>query len=131
MNKIIVRREQAGRYLTKVASFDIFSLANQLYCSKLTVFKRPDHEKIYFLENKAPNLLQDGLVALSAQVDAFNNSLPRNLTGDIAANSLENEISTETKKIALDIGQNKAVNQLFLSACESSDLTSDLAKILI
>lgn len=41
--------------------FNILSLANQLYRSKLTYLERPKHGKIYFSENQVLDLIKLGL----------------------------------------------------------------------
>lgn len=56
MNKVIINREQIGRYPTKDALFDILSLADQLYCSWSTTSNGLEPRKIYFSENPASNL---------------------------------------------------------------------------
>lgn len=60
MNKIIISYEKKGYYLEKNSSFDILSLADQLYQSKSTNPDRPQKKRIYFSENQVPNLLLEG-----------------------------------------------------------------------
>lgn len=75
VNREIVGQERKTFHPTKDASFDIFSLANQLHCPKSTWPEGPETGKIYFSENQAPNLLAEGIAALERSVYAFNESL--------------------------------------------------------
>ena len=40
MNRVITRRDQRRKHLTKVKLFDIQSLADELYHSRSTIFKK-------------------------------------------------------------------------------------------
>lgn len=57
INKVIANRDQSVKYLTKDASFNILSLANQLYRLKSSHSDGPKYGKIYFLENQVSDLL--------------------------------------------------------------------------
>lgn len=48
----------------KDASFNIFSLANQLHWSKSTNLDSPNKSKIYFLENKVLNFIKENSEAM-------------------------------------------------------------------
>lgn len=56
INKVIIGREQSGRHPTKDLSFNILSLADQLYCSRSTTPDRSEPGKIYFSENPTLDL---------------------------------------------------------------------------
>lgn len=71
MNRIIVGKERNGYHLTKNASFDILSLADQLYRSKSTYLEEPKHGKIYFSENQVPDFVKLGLEHLSQAIKAY------------------------------------------------------------
>lgn len=72
MNKVIAGRNQTGRHSTKDASFDILSLADQLYWSKSTNPHGPEHGKIYFSENQVPDLLMQGKSHLHTNIHLYN-----------------------------------------------------------
>lgn len=94
MNKIIVGRDRIGkqndqasknsnlltfyplgRHSIKDASFDILSLADQLYQSKSTTSDGPKLGKINFSKNHVPNLLTQGLKALEKNIILCNKSV--------------------------------------------------------
>lgn len=60
MNQVIIGQEPRAKHLQKDSSFDILSLANQLYRSKSTLPEGPEQGKIYFLENQVPDLVKQG-----------------------------------------------------------------------
>lgn len=57
-NKILFDQYQSGYHSTKDALFDILSLVDQFYWSKLTHLTGLLFEKIYFSKNQIPNLLK-------------------------------------------------------------------------
>lgn len=128
MNRTIIGRDRSGKHPTKSAAFDILSLADQLYRSKSTSSGGPEHGKVYFSENPTPDLLLEGLIALLAQTEAFNGSLERNSTAEVAVYATEDGVHSETAAQASR--ENEIVNEMFEIARES-DLTSDLAQISI
>lgn len=60
MNKIITGRKRKEHHPKKNLSFDILSLADQLHWLKSTVPERSEQGKIYFSENEAFDLFQQG-----------------------------------------------------------------------
>lgn len=96
-----------GRHPTKDASFDILSLADQLYRSKSTIPDGPKPGKIYFSENAAPDLLEEGEAVLHREVDRYNLSLSRNelLTTTSNEYTLDKEIQIPELQ-----GNNERVN---------------------
>lgn len=68
---------QLGRHSTKDASFNILSLADQLYQSRSTNPDGPKPGKIYFSKNPVPDLLVQGEKAWIKNVLAYNESLSR------------------------------------------------------
>lgn len=138
MNQIIIGRERSGKHSTKIAASDILSLADQLYQSKSTDPKGPEPGKLYFSKNPGPDLLMDGLNGLQIQTKAFNLSIQKNaLLKEDMAEVAENGVYSKAKlaaclaKLALDDGANETVNDLFLSAQESSVWTTNLTKTVI
>lgn len=134
MNQVIIRKEQNGRHLTKDASFDIQSLADQLYRSRSTTPDGPEPGKIFFSENPAPDLWKEGLNQLHISVWAFNESLRKNEAIEDLAIENGNEasgIGTAEYPMELDLGANEEVNELFSSTRASLGITSNLANVYI
>lgn len=75
MNKVIAGRDRSGRHPTKNASFDILSLADQLYRSKLSYPDNPERGKIYFFENQVPDLLMQGKAYLHPNIFSYNKAI--------------------------------------------------------
>lgn len=134
MNQVIIGRERSGRHPTKDASFDIQSLADQLYRSRSTTPDGPEPGKIFFSENPAPDLWKEGLNQLHISVWAFNESLRKNEAIEDPAIENGNEasgIGTVEYPIEIDLGANEEVNELFSSARASLGITSNLANAYI
>lgn len=143
MNKIIVGRDRTGQYIGQIswdvkvvwltkhisgrhppkdASFDILSLADQLYQSRSTKPEGPEPGKIYFSENPGPDLLAQGEEALIKNVKAYNESFDR--PGGFG--QVSEDLSTEEKAQAMQAvtfheleGTNERVNEIFTQARES------------
>lgn len=133
MNKVIIGREQSGQHPTKDASFDILSLADQLYRSQSTTPYGSKLGKIYFSENPAPDLWKQGLKQLQISVWAFNKLLRKNKALENASieNNEASNIEIAEHPIQLDPGANKEINELFSLARASLDVTSNLANFYI
>ena len=133
MNKVIIGRKQLGRHHIKNSSFDILSLADQLYRSKSTVPEGPKPGKVYFSKNPASDLILDNMKVLTAQVKAFNILLESNEpveVGDGDANKDTTGEKSHLIKVSND-GINKAVSDLFLSAQELACMISDLTDMFL
>lgn len=73
MNRIIAgRKQRIERHSTKDASFDILSLADQLYRSKLTNPDGSKRGKIYFSENQVSDLLMQRKKYLHSNIHSYN-----------------------------------------------------------
>lgn len=133
MNRVIVGRERSGRHPTKDASFDIQSLADQLYRSRSTTLDGPEPGKIFFSENPAPDLWKEGLKQLHVSVWSFNESLRKNeaIENSTIENNESHGIGTANHPIELDPGANEEVNELFSSARATLGVTSNLANAYI
>lgn len=133
MNKVIIGRERGGRHPTKDASFDILSLADQLYCSRSTTPDGPESGKIYFSENPAPDLWKQGLNQLQTSVWAFNKSLRKNEALEDPGMEFNetSSIGTAEHPIQLDPRANEEVDELFSSARASLGVISNLANSYI
>lgn len=136
MNRVITRRERSGRHPTKDASFDIQSMADQLYRSQSIIPEGSEPGKIYYSENPVPDLLKEGIEQLHLSVWAFNQLLQK--TGDegfdgssgVNGNNVETGANV-SHPIELDVGRNEEVNELFSTAREGLTLTSNLTDIYI
>lgn len=126
MNRIIIGRERSGRHPTKDASFDIQSLADQLYRSRSTTPDRPESGKIYFSENPVLDLLDEGIKQLPLSIRAFNQSLYKTERHEETGQG-----ASADHPIELDAGTDEKVNELFLSAREDLTLTSNLINLYI
>lgn len=117
-----------GRHPTKDALFDILSLANQLHRSKSTIPDGPEPGKIYFSENAAPDLLEEGEAILHREVDRYNLSLSKNelLTTTSNEYTLEEEIQIPELQ-----GNNEQVNELFSQAQEAAAVISNLSELCL
>lgn len=108
-------RQCSGRYPLKDASFDIQSLADQLYRSRSTIPDGPEPEKIYFSENPVSDLLKEGIKQLHW---AFNQLLQK--TGiDSSSGGYGEDVATgpnAAHPIEFDVGANGEVNELFSMA---------------
>lgn len=61
MKKVIIGNKQSKKHLTKNTSFDIKSLAYQLYCSWSTILNGLEPGKIYFSEKSYLDFWNEGL----------------------------------------------------------------------
>lgn len=129
MNKIIIGQECSGRHPTKDASFDIQSLADQLYHSRSITPEGPEPGKIYFSAHPAPDLLKDSINQLHISVWAFNKSLQKSVPPVPDNNADASAEATAEYPIELDIGENEEINDLFSSA--PAGLASNLADMYI
>ncbi len=102
MNKIVIGKERDGYHPQKDASFDILSLANQLYRSKSTHPEGPERGKIYFSKNQVPDLIKLGLVHLPKAVKVYKEVVRKNSI-DVGEKTL----------VSTDIYGNKTVEELF------------------
>ncbi len=127
MNKIVIGREEKGNHPEKDSSFDILSLADQLYQSKSTDPDGPQRGKFYFSENLAPDLLAEGEQALGKILYLYNKSKREN---QILNNVVTPELAAETPWDIPELERsNKTVNLIFESAHEDADVTSDLSEL--
>lgn len=125
MNRVVIGREKSGYHPKKDALFDIISLADQLYQFRSTTPDGSHRGKIYFSENPMPDLVTEGIQTLGHNISVFNESLEKNkVFKSLADNTSEVESGA-------DVGNNKNVNEIFLSAQETSSLISDLTGILL
>lgn len=129
MNRVIIGNEQSGRHPTKDASFDIQSLADQLYCSQSTIPDGPEPGKVYFSENPCPDLWNEGFQQLHLSVWAFNKSLRNNKIPD--EHTEPGTDGTTEHPLELDPAVNKEVDELFSLARASSGVTTNLANAYI
>lgn len=116
INKIVIGKERDGYYPQKNASLDILSLANQLHRSKSMHSQGPERGKIYFSENKVPDLIKLELDYLSKAIGAYKEAIRKD-TVDVGDNAAV--ISGDTRA-------NEAVNELFRQAREDGAVTSEL-----
>ena len=117
---------QLGRHPPKDASFDILSLADQLYRSRSTNPDGPKPGKIYFSENPVPDLLVQGEEALIKNVLAYNESLSRpGGGGEVIGDQSTEEVGDKTGLQELQ-ETNERVNEIFNQARESEFAASDL-----
>ena len=126
LNKIIAGRQRGGNHPIKDASFDILSLADQLYRSKSTIPDSPGTGKIYFSENQVPDLLKEGKRTLHRAVDLYNDTITKNKVLDPAS-----EVNREDVQIPELVGQNKSVNELFNQAKDEATATSNLSELYL
>lgn len=75
INQIIIGWERNDYYPQKNSSFDILSLANQLYKFRSTFFEGPKHSKIYFLKNQISNLINLSLEYLPRAIKAHKEAI--------------------------------------------------------
>ena len=129
MNRVIIGTKQSGRHLTKDASFDIQSLADQLYRSQSTIPDGPEPGKVYFSENPCPDLWNEGLQQLHLSVWAFNKSLHNNKISD--EHIEPGTDGTAEYPIELDPEANEEIDELFSLARASSGVTTNLANAYI
>lgn len=116
-----------GCHPPKDASFDILSLADQLYRSRLTNPNGSEPRKIYFSENLVPDLLVQGEKALIKNVLAYNKSLSKPGGGrEVIGDKLTEEVEVEDKTGFQELqGINERVNEIFNQARESEFAASD------
>ena len=126
MNKTIIGRQRKSRHPVKDASFDILSLANQLYRSKSTYPRGPDIEKLYFSENQVPDLLIEGRKALPSAIEAYNLSISTNDLAEAAEPLTKEEVAEENIR-----HNNQTVAKLFNTAREERVLTADLSELYL
>lgn len=132
INKIIVGRERSGLHREKDASFDMLSLADQLYQSKSTCPEGLERGKIYFAENQAPDLLKQGLEAFPQAATAYNDTVLKNrvpdapdkLGGPVGGGD-DIEDSAELERI------NEHVNKLFNQVGDEGAVTADLSELYL
>lgn len=95
MNYIIIGKKRDRYQIQKDTSFDILSLANQLYRSKSTYPESPEYSKIYFLENQVPNLINLGLNHLSRVLKAYKEADQKDMVYKYRASILEDGAGNE------------------------------------
>lgn len=96
--------------------------------SKSTILDGPKLGKIYFFENAAPDLLEEGEAILHREVDHYNLSLSRNEL--LTTTSNEYTLDAEIQIPELQ-GNNERVNELFSQAQEAASVISDLSQLFI
>ena len=134
LNRVIIGRERKGCHPEKDASFDILSLADQLHRSKSTNPDGPDKGKIYFSENEVPDLVKEGCEAMWKAIEAYNKSIEENgimskINNEAVLETLE--AAGETSELFELDGADKLINEMFNSAREGADLTSDLSELFL
>ena len=72
MNKTIFTQEHKSCHPEKNFFFDILSLANQLHHLKSTILEDFKPKKIYFLENKVSNLINEGVEHFWKNINLYN-----------------------------------------------------------
>lgn len=127
LNRIVAGQQRGGNHPIKDASFDILSLADQLYRSKSTIPDGPGTGKIYFSENQVPNLLKEGKKNLYRAVDMYNDTVTKNKVLDPTSD----EDTREGLQIPELVGQNESVNELFNQARDEATVTSDLSELYL
>lgn len=108
----------------------IMSLADQLCRSRSTTPEGPQRGKIYFSENPVPDLISGGIKILRHNIGVFNESLEKNEIFTTFTDSTKAESNADHIH-DMDAGSNAVVNEIFITAQEASNLTSDLADIVI
>ena len=124
LNKVIIGREQSDYHPTKDSSFDILSLADQLYRSKSTYPSGSGQGKIYFSENQVLDIIKQGRKHLHQAIEAYKNSIDKNHVLGLA--TLEKNLQLPELE-----GQNKRVNELFNQARDNAAITSDLSELYL
>ena len=117
MNRVIIGQERGSRHPQKDSSFDILSLANQLYRSKSTLPEGPEQGKIYFSENQVPDLVKQGKAHLVQAIKLYNASIGRR------------KVQDDELQVPELVGENENVNELFSQARGTDSLTSDLMEL--
>ena len=132
MNRIITGRERKGHHPKKNLSFDILSLADQLHQSKSTLPEGPEQGKIYFFENKAPELFKQGQNFIRRKVDVYNKFIENNEMISWENNKEATNKFIKTPELFDElVGNNEKINEIFNLARQEADLTSDLSKLLL
>lgn len=71
INRIVICRKRNGYHPQKNTSFNILSLASQLYRLKSIYLETLEQKKIYFLENQVQNFIKLGIKHLPKFVKAY------------------------------------------------------------
>lgn len=130
MNKVIAGRDRSRRYPTKNVSFDILSLADQLYRSKSSHPDGPERGNIYFSENQVPDLLMQGKAHLHPNILLYNEAIKQHA---LSVPVSEEELARVNEEIEIQElkGQNESVNELFSLARAEASVTSDLLELYL
>lgn len=93
----------------------------------------PKPGKIYFSENQAPDLLQEGADTIRRTADIYNKSIRSNAMANLKSSnaSTEEAVPSPTPELTELVGTNEVINELFASAREGAELTADLSECLI
>lgn len=122
INQIVIGQERDKKHPQKDAFFNIFSLVDQLHCSKSIDRKDPKQRKIYFSENQVFNLINFGQAYLPQAVALYNDFIEKRQKGIDRANK-------DTLALELDRSQNKNVNELFNQAQNEALVTLELSEL--
>ena len=117
INRVIIGKERDGCRPQKDASFDILSLADQLHRSRSTYPEGPERGKIYFSENRVPDLIKLGQDHLPRAVKVYKEAVRKN------------SVDIERTLMPDDESGNEAVDELFRQAREDAAVTSDLTEM--
>lgn len=128
MNKVIAGRNWTGKHLTKDVSFDILSLADQLYRSKSSHPDGPERGKVYFSENQAPDLMKQGKTHLHTNILSYNEAINQHALS-IPISEQELALFNEKIEIRKLEGQNESVDEQFSLARAEASVTSDLPEL--
>lgn len=113
MNWIMIRRERKDWYLTKSFSFDIQSLADQLYkfCS---IYPKEFYvRKIYFLENLIPDFVAERIKHLAIVIILFNKFVQENKLSVATCNKAKKKKLFTNNPIDLCNKWNLEIDELF------------------
>lgn len=100
--------------MEKDSLFDILSLINQLYHFKSTIPEGLKLNKIYFLENEAPDLLTKDIEHLQKSIDLYNKLVKINHIL-IYDNIIEEEQVVKRLAIEMELkSTNEIINELFM-----------------
>lgn len=88
--------------------------------------------KIYFSENEALDLFQQGQDFIQRKVDSYNKSIENNEMIFWENNEEDTNESMQTLELFDElVGNNERINKIFNSARQEADLISDLSELLL
>lgn len=130
MNKVIAGQNSTGKHPTKDAYFNILSLVNQLYRSKSSYPNGPEHGKVYFLKNQAPDLWKQEKTQLHPNIFLYNKAIKQYV---LSIPAFKEELVLFNKEIEVwELeGQNESVDELFSLARAEASITSNLLELYL